>query len=240
MNFMSKTKEDKTILPTHISIMMDGNRRWAKKRGLPGPEGHRQGAKTLETLIDYTGKIGIKCLSAWAFSTENWKRSKEETEFLFSLGRKEVERWRKKFIKEKVRFRHIGRKDRLPEDVVKALEETENATKDFDGFVVALAIDYGGQDEILRTIQKLRDHNLEVTKENIENNLDTAGLPDIDLIIRTGGETRLSGYMLWQSAYAELYFCNTLFPDFGPKQLDEAIKDYGTRDRRFGGDSTKK
>jgi undecaprenyl diphosphate synthase len=237
---MPETQNDKTTLPNHISIIMDGNRRWAKKRGLPGPEGHRQGAKTFESLIDYTRKIGLKCLSAYTWSTENWKRPKEEVDFLFSLARREMERYKKKFIKDKIRFYHIGRKDRLPEDIRKVLEETEEETKEFKGFIVALAIDYGGHDEIIRTTKKLADQNLEITPENFENNLDTVGLPNIDLIIRTGGEKRLSGYMPWQSEYAELYFSDTLFPDFGTKDLDEAIKDFCCRDRRFGGDSTKK
>jgi undecaprenyl diphosphate synthase len=237
---MSKTESDKTTPPSHISIIMDGNRRWAKKRGLPGPEGHRQGSKTLETLMNHSKKIGIKCLSAWAWSTENWKRSKEETDFLFNLVRKEMQKWKKKFIKDKTHFYHIGRKDRLPEDIRKVLEETEAATKDFDEFTVALAVDYGGHDETIRAIKKLKDQNLEVTPENYENNLDTAGLPKMDLIIRTGGEKRLSGYMPWQSEYSELYFSDILFPDFNPKKLDEAIADFSKRDRRFGGDSTKK
>ncbi len=231
---MSKTKEDKTTLPTHISIIMDGNRRWAKKRGLPGAEGHRQGSIAFESLMDYAQKIGLKCLSAWAFSTENWKRSKEEIDYLFSLVRKKMEKWKKKFIKEKIHFHHIGRKDRLPEDIRKVLEETEEATKDFDGFTVAMAVDYGGHDELTRTIKKLVDEKIEITPENIENNLDTAGLPKIDLIIRTGGEKRLSGYMPWQSECAELYFSDTYFPDFKPKHLDEAIKDFNSRERRFG------
>lgn len=234
MNFMSNVEEDKTTLPNHISIIMDGNRRWAKKRGLPSAEGHRQGSIAFESLMDYAKKIGLKCLSAWAFSTENWERSKEEIDYLFSLVRKEMERYKKKFIKEKIHFYHIGRKDRLPEDIRKVLEETEEATKDFDDFIVALAVDYGGHDEITRTIKKLVDGNIEITPENIENNLDTAGLPKVDLIIRTGGEKRLSGYMPWQSKYAELYFSDTYFPNFGPKQLDEAIKDYNSRERRLG------
>ena len=231
---MTKIEEDKTTLPAHISIIMDGNRRWAKKRGLPGPEGHRHGAKTFEHLMDHARKIGLKCISAYTFSTENWKRPQEEIDFLFSMARKEMERWKKKFIKDKIRFCHIGRKDRLPEDIRKVLEETEEATKDFKDFIVALAIDYGGHDEIIRTVKKVVDQNLEITPENFEKNLDTTCLPKIDLIIRTGGERRLSGYMPWQSEYSELYFTDLLFPDFRPKKLDEAIKDYGLRERRFG------
>jgi undecaprenyl diphosphate synthase len=231
---MTKIKEDKTILPSHVSIIMDGNRRWAKERGLPGPEGHRQGSITLEKLMNYAKKEGLQCLSAWAFSTENWKRSKEEIDFLFTLVRKKMEMWKKKFIKDRVRFYHIGRKDRLPEDIRKVLEETEEATKDFEGLTIALAVDYGGHDETIRTIKKLVDGNIEITPENFESNLDTSGLPKIDLIIRTGGEKRLSGYMPWQSEYSELYFSDTYFPDFGPEKLNQAIKDYSSRERRFG------
>jgi undecaprenyl diphosphate synthase len=129
---------------------------------------------------------------------------------------------------------HIGRKDRLPEDIRKVLEETEEATKDFEGLTIALAVDYGGHDETIRTIKKLVDGNIEITPENFESNLDTSGLPKIDLIIRTGGEKRLSGYMPWQSEYSELYFSDTYFPDFGPEKLNQAIKDYSSRERRFG------
>lgn len=232
---MPKNNEDKITLPNHISIIMDGNRRWAKKRGLPGNEGHRQGSKTMEDLIDHSRELGLKCLSAWAFSTENWKRSKDEIDSLFSLVRKEMERYKQKFIKDKIHFYHIGRKDRLPEDILKVLKETEEATKDFDGLTVALAVDYGGHDEITRTINKLMEKGVEVTPENVESNLDTAPLPQVDLIIRTGGEKRLSGYMSWQSEYAELYFSDLYFPDFGPKEMDKAISDYSSRERRFGG-----
>lgn len=223
-------------LPKHIAIIMDGNRRWAKKRGLPSIEGHRKGADNFEKLTEKAKEMGIKCFTGWAFSTENWKRSEEEKSYLFSLIRQLAEKYKTRCIKERIRFVHLGRKDRIPKDVKKTIEETEEATKDFTDFFIAMAVDYGGYDELIRTFNKIKKQNLQINEGSIEKNLDTAGLPQIDLIIRTGGEKRLSGFMSWQCAYAELYFTDTYFPDFGPKQLEEAIKDFSQRERRFGGD----
>jgi len=230
---------NKNNLPKHVSVIMDGNRRWAKKRGLPAMEGHRKGANNFEKLVNEAKKMGIKCVSAWAFSTENWKRSKEEVDFLFSLIRKMSDKYEKKCIDEKIRFVQLGRKDRIPADVRDSLTDTEEKTKNFTDFTIALGIDYGGHDELIRTMKKLSDQKLEITPENIEKNLDTACLPQIDLIIRTGGEKRLSGFMPWQSEYAELYFTDVFFPAFGRKELAKALEWFSQRERRFGGDSTK-
>jgi len=222
-------------LPQHIATIMDGNRRWAKERGLPAFEGHRQGAIAFEKLVNKARDIGIKCISAWAFSTENWKRSKEEVSALFNIIEDMARKYIDKCGKEKVRFVHIGRKDRIPESLRKLITKAEEDTKQFTDFIITLAIDYGGHDELLRTFEKIKKENKEITSEEIENNLDTVVLPQIDYIIRTGGEKRLSGFMLWQCAYAELYFTDTYFPAFTPKKFEEAIEEFTRRERRFGG-----
>ena len=232
---MTKEKQPELKLPKHVAIIMDGNRRWAKKRGLPAFEGHRKGAMAFEKLIEKAGDMGIKCLSAWAFSTENWNRSKEEIDALFSLLNEMLSKYAKRCEKEKVRFVHIGRKDRIPSNLKNAIEKLEEDTKTFEKSILVLAIDYGGHDDLIRTVEKIKKKGLEITPENIEKNLDTAEIPQIDYIIRTGGETRLSGFMSWQSAYAELYFTDTHFPAFSPKKFEEAINEFSQRERRFGG-----
>jgi undecaprenyl diphosphate synthase len=232
------TEKNKKI-PTHIAIIPDGNRRWAKEHGLPSLEGHRRGANNFEHLIKKARELGIKYFTGWAFSTENWKRTQEENAYLFDLLRELAKKYKEEFIKEKMRFVHIGRKDRISDDIAKILQEFEEETKDFTDFTVAVAMDYGGHDELIRTIKKLEVKGLEPTKENIEANLDTKGIPMPDLIIRPGGELRLSGFMSWQCAYAEFYFPDVYFPDFGPEELEKAIDDYSERERRFGGDSKK-
>jgi undecaprenyl diphosphate synthase len=236
--FMSsdKTQTEKNI-PVHIAIIPDGNRRWAKEKKLPTLEGHRRGALNFEKLLDAAKEKGVKVMTGWYFSTENWERSEEENNYLFDLARKLTEQYKKKVYEEDIRFKHLGRKDRLPKDIVDTLTKLEEDTKDKTSFTVCIGMDYGGQDELMRTFQKLRDKDLEPTKENIEANLDTVDLPMPDMIIRTGGDHRLSGFMSWQSAYAEFFFAPQYFPDFKPELLKEAIDNYGSRERRFGGDS---
>jgi len=233
---MKNQKPQIENLPQHVAVIMDGNRRWARQRGLPAFEGHAQGAITFEKLVGKAKKMGIRCLSTWAFSTENWKRSKEEVDKLFSI----IEKMAKKYIdrcgEENMRFVHIGRKDRIPEALRNMIIKAEEETKKFTDFYIVLAIDYGGHDELLRAMKKMKEENLEITPENVEKSLDTAGLPQIDYIIRTGGEKRLSGFMSWQCAYAELYFTDTYFPAFTPKKFEEAIREFSKRQRRFGGD----
>lgn len=233
------TATEQSNIPRHIAIIPDGNRRWAKEKGLPTLEGHRKGAVNFEKLLQKAEDLGVKCVSAWFFSTENWGRSKEEVSYLFDLGRGIFTRYKQKFMENGIRFVHLGRKGRLPKDVGDLISDLEQSTKDNKNFTLAIGIDYGGHDELIRTINKLIEKGLEVTVANIESLLDTAILPQIDFIIRTSGEKRLSGFMSWQCAYAELYFAPELFPDFGPVQLECAIKDFANRDRRFGGDSKK-
>ncbi len=230
---------DKNALPKHIALIVDGNRRWAKERGLSGISGHKAGAENINKLVKTAKEMGIKCISAWVFSTENWKRSKEEVKYLFELMGDTVQDYRNKFLEEKSRFVHIGRKDRIPDKLRDRIINLEEQTKNFDDFTMCLAIDYGGHDELVRTVNHLKDSGIEINEENIEKNLDTAKLPKIDLIIRTGGEVRLSGFMSWQCAYAELFFTKTHFPDFSPEELKKAVEDFSHRERRFGGDSKK-
>ncbi|NMB91332.1 di-trans,poly-cis-decaprenylcistransferase [candidate division WWE3 bacterium] len=232
---MSQDTQNILSVPKHVAIIMDGNRRWAKEKGLPSLEGHRRGADNFEKLAERAKELGILCFTGWAFSTENWKRSKEEVKYLFSLIGGLAERYKKKCQEKKTKFIHLGRKDRIPEETRKTLEDVEESTKGFNDFTVAIGVDYGGHDELLRVMKKMKEDKEEITQENIEKNLDTASLPQIDLIIRTGGEKRLSGFMSWQCAYAELYFTDTYFPDFGVKQLEEAVKNFSQRERRFGG-----
>jgi undecaprenyl diphosphate synthase len=226
-------------VPVHIGIIPDGNRRWAKQNSLPALEGHRRGAENFDRLMTTARDLGVKFFSSWAFSTENWKRSEEEKNYLFDIARQFTKRYRQKFLDEKARFVHIGRKDRLPQDIVKTLIEMEEETKDFTDFTVSLGMDYGGKDTILRGIKKLTEKGLEPTDENLKSCIDTYMLPPLDLLIRTGGEQRVSGFMLWELDYAELYFTKLFFPDFGPEQLTNAVDDFMGRERRFGGDSKK-
>ena len=226
-------------IPKHVAIIADGNRRWAKSQGLPTLEGHRRGANNIEDLMNAAKDLGVECLTFWLFSTENWKRTEKEVGYLFDLLRQFAKKQKEKFLREDIRFVHLGRKDRFPEDVSKIIAETEEETRDRNSFTLALALDYGGQDELLRTFSKLKDENLEITTENVESHLDTTGLPLLDLVIRTGDVFRFSGFMSWQVAYAEFYFSEKMFPDFGPEDLKKAIEDFGTRERRFGGDSKK-
>lgn len=234
---MVTEKENKQNIPAHVAIIPDGNRRWAKNKGLPSLEGHRKGAQNFEKLADKAREMGIQCFTTWVFSTENWKRPQDEIDYLFDIARKYVKKYKEKCLREKTRFIHLGRKDRLPEDIVRELIDIEEKTKEYTSFNIALGFDYGGHDEIVRAVEVLKNKNLPITMESIENNLDTKGLPPPDFIIRTSGELRLSGFLSWQSAYAELYFPNIHFPDFTPELFEKAVLDFAKRDRRFGGNS---
>jgi len=232
-----QTRRAANNYPKHIALILDGNRRWARRKGLPAFEGHRRSAEILEKILDTAKEYGVRCVTLWSFSTENWKRSKEEVEYLFGLFRIFFDKYKKKCIENKVRFVHLGRKDRIEPDIRSSIEDLEEITKDFKKNTIAVALDYGGHDELIRTFSKLKEQGLEVTSENIEKNLDTAFLPPVDLIIRTSGEKRLSGFLSWQCAYSELYFTDKTFPEFTPEELKIALDDYAQRERRFGGES---
>jgi undecaprenyl diphosphate synthase len=222
-------------IPEHIALIMDGNRRWATQNKLPKVEGHRRSANNLEAIMDEARNIGVKFLTLWAFSTENWKRKESEVDYLFNLLKNFAKKHTKKLLKEKIRFVHIGRKDRIPDDVKEIISDLEEKTKEFNDYTLIIAVDYGGRDEIIRATKKLVESKIEITEDNFVKFLDTKEIPDPDLVIRTGGELRLSGLMPWQVTYSELYFTNILFPDFKPKDLEDAVKEFSKRKRNFGG-----
>ncbi len=225
---------DALKIPRHIAFIMDGNRRWAKERGLPKLVGHQKGAEALKKIINHCGQIGVDVVTVYAFSTENWDRPKEEVDYLMEL----IVNWIGDYlpeIKEKgIRFRHMGNRDRLPDKVLKSLDAAIEETKDNHKMVFNLALNYGGRDELTRAVEKIARTGEMITEEKVSNNLDSANLPDPDLVIRTSGEMRLSGFLLWQAAYSELYFTKKYWPDFDEEELDKAIEEYNSRQRRFG------
>jgi undecaprenyl diphosphate synthase len=225
------------MIPKHVVIIPDGNRRWAKEKNLPSIEGHRVGFNRFKEVVREAQKLGIKTLTIWGFSTENWDRSKEEVDYLFKLFKTILTTFSKEAIKNEVRFRHLGRKSKLPRFIINALVRLENKTKKFSNYNLNLALDYGGRDEIVRAINKIlacRKSLKDIDNETFNQYLDTAGLDDPDLIIRTSGEQRLSGMLPWQAVYAELYFPKVYFPDFDKKAFHEAIAEFSRRKRRFG------
>ncbi len=223
-------------MPKHIGIIMDGNGRWAKKRGMPRNVGHRAGAETLKKIVTYCDKIGIKTVTAYAFSTENWKRPKEEVDSLMSLLKEYLSNAERDLGGKNAVIRVIGDRTALSEDIQQRILETEEFTKDRTGVVLNLALNYGGRDEIVHAVNKLlREGKTEITERDISKNLYEPEIADVDLIIRPSGEYRLSNFLLWESAYTEFWFDNVLWPDFTEKHLDRAIADFQKRNRRFGG-----
>jgi len=225
-------------IPVHLCIIPDGNRRWAKSKGLIASAGHKRAGsyEHIKDLFDAARNLGVKYLSFWGFSTENWKRDKKEIDAIFELVSKAVKEWRKEAVENKIRFRHIGRKDRLPKDLIEEIDKLEKETKDYRDFNVQICLDYGGRDEIVRAVNKaLRFGLKEIDENKFSELLDTNSIPEPDLIIRTSGEKRTSGFMPFQSAYSELYFSDVHFPDFDACELENAISEFGKRKRNFGG-----
>lgn len=228
-------------VPNHVAIILDGNGRWAKKRGMPRNYGHAQGAKNVEKICKAAHERGIKYLTFYAFSTENWNRPQDEVDALMKLLHNYMKTCLKTAEKNNMRVRVIGDITRLDEGTQKRIHELEEASVAYDGLNMTIAINYGSRDEIIRAVKKaatdIRQGELteeEITEEAFSGYLDTKELPDPDLMIRTSGEQRLSNYLLWQLAYAELYFTPVPWPDFNEKELDAAIDFYQSRDRRFG------
>jgi len=218
----------------HLAIIMDGNGRWAKKRGMKRIEGHKKGAEVVKEITTYcANNPEIEILTLYAFSTENWKRPKMEVDFLMKL----LDNWLKKeldtYIKNEVKFEVIGDISKFSTKLQKRIEYTKEATKDFKKLTQVLALNYGSRDEITRAVKKLIEKNEEITPENIQKNLDISR--DVDLLIRTSGEIRLSNFLLWQNAYAEMFFTKTFWPDFSTEELEEIITQFKKRERRFGG-----
>lgn len=231
-----------SVLPVHIGIIMDGNGRWAKKRGLPRKAGHSAGAKTFRKITRYCSDIGIKYLTVYAFSTENWKRPEDEVRSLMKLFKSYLEEALADFKDDSIVVKFIGDKSPFDEELCKLMIENEESSKDRDGMVLNIAMNYGSRDEIVRAVKNIcKDvQSGAVSAENIDDQLIsdylyTSGQPDPDLIIRPSGEYRISNFLLWQSAYTEFVIMNKLWPDFEKSDLDEALKIYSQRNRRYGG-----
>ncbi len=233
----SKTERldfDPELLPRHVVLIPDGNRRWAKEHHLPSIEGHRRGLELAKQLANACKDWGIKTVSIWAFSTENWGRAKEEVGYLMKAFDQYLNENLKQFVDDGARIKILGRKDRIPKYLLKTIEKVENVTAKGGVYQLNICLDYGGRDEIIRAVNDLVKKGKAVTEKVFSDTLDTAGLPDPDLIIRTSGEMRTSGMMPWQAAYAEYYFSPVYFPDFNVDRLREAIESFVGRQRRFG------
>jgi undecaprenyl diphosphate synthase len=224
-------------VPNHLGLILDGNRRWAKEHNLPTLEGHRQGAEAFKTVALAAFDKGVKCVSAYAFSTENWQRTEEEVGYLMRLFVRAVEKHLNTFHKANIRIIILGRMNELPDDVRKALEKTEEKTKANTRGTLAICVNYGGQEELVDAVKKLVANGIsptDIDRQLIESVLYHPEVPGIDLLIRTSGEHRTSGFMLYRSDYAELYFTDVLWPDFDEAELDKALLEYTQRKRRFG------
>lgn len=237
MLFARNKRTQNRVLPRHIAIIMDGNGRWAKHRHLPRTAGHAAGSKNFKDIARYCNKIGLEYLTVYAFSTENWKRPKEEVDGIMDLFRQYL-RDTENFKGENISLQFIGSRENLPEDIIDLMAKAENDSADATGLHLNIAINYGGRDEIVSAVRAIVREGIEprnITEETLSQHLYTAGQPDPDYIIRPSGEYRLSNYLIWQSAYAEFWFSDVLWPDFRPKHLEQAIDDYNKRNRRFGG-----
>lgn len=239
---MTINEADKELMPQHIAIIMDGNRRWAKEKGLDTKLGHKAGAETLEKIASFANDIGLKYLTVYAFSTENWKRTKEEVGALMVLLNYYLDKFLNKESLRNIKIRVLGDVEsldkRLKESIYKIVEKSKNNT----GLTLNIAFNYGGRDEITKAVKKIANKvknneiNIEDIDENlVSNNLYTAGMPDPDLLIRPGGELRISNYLPWQLAYTEFMFIPKYWPDFSEKDLEEAIEEFSKRNRKFGG-----
>ena len=233
------------VIPQHVALILDGNGRWAKKRGLPRTAGHKKGCEAVENIVEVAARMGIRYLTVYGFSTENWKRPEEEVSTLMQLFRFYAKRLQKIAMANNVRVRMIGERSRFAPDLQKAIEGLETSTKDNTGLTFVIAVNYGGRDEITRAVRRMTQdakngiiEPSDITEDMVASYLDTAGMPDPDLMIRTSGELRLSNYLLWQLAYAELYVTDCLWPDFDREELENAIRAFNRRDRRFGGIKT--
>ena len=246
MAIFKKAKKDISlkdiILPEHIGIIMDGNGRWAKKRGLPRTAGHTAGAQTFRKIARYCSDIGIKYLTVYAFSTENWKRPQDEVNAIMKLFKEYMIEAINDFQDDSIVVRFIGDRSVFPKDMLELIERNENDSKDRDGMVLNIAINYGGRDEIVHAVRDIADaiksgdiDVSDIDSQLISDNIYTKGQPDPDLIIRPSGEYRTSNFLLWQSAYSEYCIMDVLWPDFKSKHLDEALIEYAKRNRRFGG-----
>ncbi len=220
--------------PKHIAIIMDGNGRWARKRGLPKIAGHKKGVDAIRGVMEKCVDLGVPYLTLYAFSSENWKRPQKEVDALMNLLRDYLRKETERFVKEGIRLRAIGDLGKLPDDIQQSLAESIHKTKDNEKINLTIALSYGGRDEIVRAVGRMERAGDTVSEEEFAQHLDTADLPELDLLIRTGGEQRISNFLLWQMAYTELYFTDTLWSDFGENDLTKAVAEFKNRERKFG------
>ena len=234
--------DENMVIPRHVALILDGNGRWAKKRGLPRTMGHKEGCVTVEKTVEIAARMGIEYLTVYGFSTENWKRPMEEVGALMQLFRYYMVRLLKVASANNVRVKMIGDRTRFAQDIIDGIGRLESETRDNTGLTFIIAVNYGGRDEIRRAAARLaadcaqgKRNPEEITEEVFASYLDTAGIPEPDLLLRTSGELRLSNYLLWQLAYTEIYVTDCLWPDFNREELERAIVQYNKRDRRYGG-----
>ncbi len=232
---MLKKNKQELKIPNHIGFIMDGNGRWATKKGLPRTIGYKHGVEALKRTVEGCLKYDIKVISIFAFSTENWGRPQEEIDEIFKLIRNLVTTDLQFFLERDIRLVHMGNRDKVPDDILKAVDEAIEKTKKCKKCILNIGFDYGGRDEIVRAYNKLiSDKKTNVTEKDVNDALQTAYLGDLDILVRTSGEQRVSNFMLWQMAYSEIYFTKIYWPDFKAKNVDEIIKFYNSRNRRFG------
>jgi len=225
-------------LPTHIAIVPDGNGRWAERRGLPRLSGHQVGAENMHRMVGYLNEYPIKHVTLYGFSTENWTRPDEEVYGLFQILAEFIARTASDIHQKGVKLRHLGQMEALPEDLQKAIKGATDLTRNNTGMTLSIAFNYGARAEILHAVRRIIDegvHHQDISEEMFESYLYTAGLPNVDLLIRTGDETRLSNFLIWQTTYSEYHFTKVLWPDFGKKDIERALLSYSRRIRRFGG-----
>jgi len=239
---MKRLMDEITNIPEHIAIIMDGNRRWAREKGKEVSEGHKAGAENLEKIAKYANKIGVKILTVYAFSTENWKRSEKEVSALMILLKNYLKKFSKDANKENIRIKILGNIDNLENGLKKSINEAIEKTKNCTGLTVNIAFNYGGRDEITRAVKNIAEKVLKneitidnITEQLISDNLDTKNQNDPDLLIRPGGELRVSNFLPWQLVYSEFYFIDKYWPDFSEEDLNKAIKEFEKRNRKFGG-----
>ena len=224
-----------TVMPRHVAIIMDGNGRWATRRGLPRTAGHKVGSENFVKTVDACIRLGLECLTVYAFSTENWQRSADEVEGIMKIMHAYIIKYVPELIIKNVRLRILGDLSYFDEESRRALLESENKLENNTGLTLCIALSYGGRNEIRQAVEALiKEGATEISEQSISDKLYTASLPDPDLVIRTGGEKRISNFLLWQSAYAEYYFSDDLWPDFNEENLKEAIAEFGKRKRRYG------
>lgn len=240
MLFNKKQEIDRNNIPKHIAIIMDGNGRWAKKRGLTRSMGHREGSRTLKKIVEACYQLGVRYLTVYAFSTENWSRPKEEVDELMKLLLEYLRNAERELAGKKVRIRVIGEKKHLPEEIIKEIKRVEENTENIEGLDFIIALNYGGRQELVEAVSNLVEDAKaglisEIDEEAISERLYTNGIPDPDLLIRTSGEMRISNFLIWQLSYSEFFFCDVLWPDFSEVNLRNAIISYQGRQRRFGG-----